>query len=369
MAQARLFTPIRVGGLEFQNRIVIAPMCQYSADEGCATDWHLIHLGQLALSGAALLTIEATAVRRDGRISSRDLGFWSDRDGGGACADARERAALVGYADRHPTGACGPQGIHAGAVGRRRASSTVRARRMADRRAVGLPIFGGPELRRSRSTEPGWRAFATGSPNRRCAPHVSGSTRCRLHGAHGYLLHQFLSPLSNRRDDEYGGSSKTGCGSRWKCSTRCAPSFPPSARCQCASPPRTGHTADGTSTRPSHLHSSRSPRLQCGPCLQRRADACPTHSRRTELPGAAGSCGQGRNRPAGRGSGFDHRVRAGGGHVRTGDADWSRWLAPSSTTRAGHGMPRRISARPWSHPNQYLRSQPAAYRDLFVRRG
>src|SRR6187402_3232705 len=74
----RLFTPLRVGGLELRNRIVIAPMCQYSAEDGCATDWHLIHLGHLALSGAALLTIEATAVTAEGRISARDLGLWSD---------------------------------------------------------------------------------------------------------------------------------------------------------------------------------------------------------------------------------------------------------------------------------------------------
>src|SRR6188508_1934790 len=73
-----LFTPLRVGSLELRNRIVIAPMCQYSAEEGRATDWHLIHLGHLALSGAALLTIEATAVVPDGRISPRDLGLWSD---------------------------------------------------------------------------------------------------------------------------------------------------------------------------------------------------------------------------------------------------------------------------------------------------
>src|SRR6186997_2213205 len=78
MTQARLFTPFRVAGLELRNRIVIAPMCQYSADEGRATDWHLIHLGHLALSGAALLTIEATAVTPEGRISIRDLGLWSD---------------------------------------------------------------------------------------------------------------------------------------------------------------------------------------------------------------------------------------------------------------------------------------------------
>src|SRR5688572_8479661 len=87
MSQARLFTPFRVAGLELRNRIVIAPMCQYSADEGRATDWHVIHLGHLALSGAALLTIEATAVTPEGRISPRDLGLWSD-----ATADALARA-------------------------------------------------------------------------------------------------------------------------------------------------------------------------------------------------------------------------------------------------------------------------------------
>src|SRR5690349_7766163 len=78
MSNPRLFTPLRVGSLELRNRIVIAPMCQYSADEGRATDWHTIHLEHLALSGAALLTIEATAVLPEGRISSHDLGLWSD---------------------------------------------------------------------------------------------------------------------------------------------------------------------------------------------------------------------------------------------------------------------------------------------------
>src|ERR1700761_3765116 len=75
---AALFTPLRVGGLELSNRIVIAPMCQYSAIHGCMTDWHLVHLGQLALSGAALLTIESTAVLPDGRITYSDVGLWSD---------------------------------------------------------------------------------------------------------------------------------------------------------------------------------------------------------------------------------------------------------------------------------------------------
>src|SRR4030081_1062030 len=75
---AKLFTPLQIGSLRLSNRIVIAPMCQYSAIDGCMTDWHLIHLGHLALSGAALLTIEATAVLPEGRITYGDVGLWSD---------------------------------------------------------------------------------------------------------------------------------------------------------------------------------------------------------------------------------------------------------------------------------------------------
>src|SRR5690242_10941579 len=78
MAHAKLFSPLRVGSLDLANRIVIAPMCQYSAIDGCMTDWHVIHLGHLALSGAALLTIEATAVLPEGRITYADVGLWDD---------------------------------------------------------------------------------------------------------------------------------------------------------------------------------------------------------------------------------------------------------------------------------------------------
>ena len=75
MTRAKLFSPLRIGDLELANRIVIAPMCQYSAEDGCMTDWHLLHLGHLALSGAALLTIEATAVTPEGRITYGDVGL------------------------------------------------------------------------------------------------------------------------------------------------------------------------------------------------------------------------------------------------------------------------------------------------------
>src|ERR1700728_4790406 len=78
MSESSLFQPFHMRGLDFANRIVIAPMCQYSAQDGCMNDWHLIHLGQLAISGAALLTIEATAVTPDGRITYADVGLYND---------------------------------------------------------------------------------------------------------------------------------------------------------------------------------------------------------------------------------------------------------------------------------------------------
>ncbi len=136
MSHARLFTPFRVAGLELRNRIVIAPMCQYSADEGRATDWHVIHLGQLALSGAALLTIEATAVTPEGRISARDLGLWNGRHRG---AHSARRSASV---RRWSTMPIAIQLAHAG----RKASTKV-------------PWEG--RRRRSRPTTPGgWQTVA-----------------------------------------------------------------------------------------------------------------------------------------------------------------------------------------------------------------
>ena len=202
---ARLFTPIRVGGLELDNRIVIAPMCQYSADDGCMTDWHLIHLGHLALSGASLLTIEATAVTPEGRITYGDVGLYSD-----ACEAAMART--LESVRRWSPMPIAIQLAHAG----RKASTE-------------LPWKGGRQI--APGAPNGWRteapsalAFTPGD----AAPQAldaDGLVRVReafvaaarraarlgldavqLHVAHGYLLHEFLSPLSNRRDDAYGGS-------------------------------------------------------------------------------------------------------------------------------------------------------------------
>ena len=200
-----LFTPYSIGALTLPNRIVIAPMCQYSADNGQATDWHLIHLGQLALSGAGLLILEATAVEAPGRITHGDLGLY---DQATESALARVLAAVRRYSSM-------PIGIQLAHAGRK---SSSRA-----------PWEGGSQIR---PDEPlGWvpdapSALAHGADE--VPPHAldaAGLARVRqafvdaavrahrlglelieLHAAHGYLLHQFLSPLSNRREDAYGGT-------------------------------------------------------------------------------------------------------------------------------------------------------------------
>jgi len=205
MSHARLFTPFRVAGLELRNRIVIAPMCQYSADEGRATDWHVIHLGQLALSGAALLTIEATAVTADGRISARDLGLWNDdtERALGQTLDSVRRwsdmpiAIQLAHAGRKASTKVPWEGSAQVPPGAPDGWQTVAPSALAFAEGQHPPIA------LDRQGLAGVRdAFAAAA--RRAAR--LGIDAVQLHGAHGYLLHQFLSPLSNRRDDEYGGS-------------------------------------------------------------------------------------------------------------------------------------------------------------------
>jgi 2,4-dienoyl-CoA reductase-like NADH-dependent reductase (Old Yellow Enzyme family) len=205
MGRPALFEPMRVGTLNLSNRIVIAPMCQYSAENGCMNDWHLIHLGQLAVSGAALLTIEATAVLPEGRITWADVGLWNDAN---EAAMGRTLDSIRRWSDMP----IAIQLCHAG----RKASTEV-------------PWVGGAQIA---PNEPhGWQTegaspvpyseggIAPGALDRDGLRRVReafvaaavrayrlGIELIQLHCAHGYLLHQFLSPLSNRRTDEYGGS-------------------------------------------------------------------------------------------------------------------------------------------------------------------
>jgi len=201
---SQLFQPFQLDDLTLHNRIVIAPMCQYSADNGSATDWHVMHLGQLALSGAALLILEATAVEPEGRISADDLGLWNDEN---EQALSRVLTAVRKYSDM-------PIGMQLGHAGRKASSDA--------------PWRGGKQLALDNR---GWQTVApsdipfTNDQRKPTALDKAGLDRVRkafadaavraarlgidvieLHGAHGYLLHQFLSPLSNQRTDEYGGS-------------------------------------------------------------------------------------------------------------------------------------------------------------------
>jgi 2,4-dienoyl-CoA reductase-like NADH-dependent reductase (Old Yellow Enzyme family) len=202
---SKLFSPIEIGGVQFHNRIAVSPMCQYSADDGSATDWHIQHWMMLAMSGAAMITAEATGVTRAGRITHACLGIYSDNN---EAAAARALAAARRVA---PAGTrFGIQLAHAG----RKASTQV-------------PWQGGGPLGKG---EDPWPTVAPSAipfadswhvPEALDREGIGGITRAfveaakraeragfdyvEIHGAHGYLLHEFLSPLANRRDDEYGG--------------------------------------------------------------------------------------------------------------------------------------------------------------------
>jgi NADPH2 dehydrogenase len=202
--KTHLFSPYRLGPLELANRIVVSPMCQYSAINGTMTDWHLMHLGQFAVSGAALVFVEATSVEPEGRITPGCTGLWSDEN------EAAMGRVVQFYQD-YGSARIGIQIGHAG----RKASSNV-------------PWRGGKSLTPEQGA---WQTIApsaiplgpdwhtpeamTGQTLRRVREAFVASTKralrldfdvLEIHGAHGYLLHSFLSPLANRRDDKYGGS-------------------------------------------------------------------------------------------------------------------------------------------------------------------
>ena len=201
---AALFQPIALRGLTLRNRIVISPLCEYSALEGCATDWHVIHLGHLALSGAGLLIIEATAVEPRGRISRECLGMYSD-------ANEAALARVLGVVRKYSAMPIGIQLAHAGRKGSQKKPSDGRGnvpegeggwRTVAPSAIPFIPEWQTPEA----LDRAGMRAIveAFGAAAARCAR--LGLDMIELHAAHGYLMSSFLSPIANYRTDEYGGS-------------------------------------------------------------------------------------------------------------------------------------------------------------------
>ncbi|MBD0315331.1 MAG: NADH:flavin oxidoreductase/NADH oxidase [Nitrospiraceae bacterium] len=204
MADPKLFESIEIGGLRLDNRIVIAPMCQYSAVDGRMTDWHLIHLGHLALSGAAVLIIEATAVEPAGRITYADVGLWDDVTEG---AMRRTLESVRRWSDIP----IAIQLAHAG----RKASTEVPwkgGKQFLTDHKYGWPTVAPSAIPFAAGEHPPIALDRTGMNAIRESFAASARRAARLgvdavqiHAAHGYLLHEFLSPLSNHRRDEYGG--------------------------------------------------------------------------------------------------------------------------------------------------------------------
>ncbi|WP_426447702.1 NADH:flavin oxidoreductase/NADH oxidase [Siccibacter colletis] len=205
MSAPQLFTPYKLRDLELANRIVIAPMCQYSAENGCMNDWHMMHLGQLAQSGAGLLTFEASAVSPEGRITWADVGLYSDE-----CEAAMKRVV-----DAIRSWSAIPLAIQLSHAGRK--ASTARpwdnAGPFAPDDEKGWQTVAPSAVAWSADSTPpqalddaGLAAIRDSFTEAAKRAARLGFDVIQLHAAHGYLLHQFLSPLSNQRTDSYGGS-------------------------------------------------------------------------------------------------------------------------------------------------------------------
>jgi NADPH2 dehydrogenase len=199
-----LFQPLELRGMSVSNRIVVSPMCQYSAVDGAANSWHFIHLGGLALSGAGMLTIEATAVTPEGRITPGCLGLWDDATEAALkpiIAAVREHSSIkialqIGHAGRKASSAVpwkGGELISLGEGGWVTLAPSAIPQKPGETAPQALDEAGLDRIRKA-FVETTKRALRI------------GIDAIELHSAHGYLLHEFLSPISNQRTDAYGGS-------------------------------------------------------------------------------------------------------------------------------------------------------------------
>ncbi len=199
-----LFSPFQLGEITLPNRIVVSPMCQYSSQDGFATDWHLVHLGSRAVGGAGMVIVEASAVSPEGRITPGDLGIWKDEH----ISKLRQIVEFV-----HSQGsAIAIQLAHAG----RKASMSVPWEKerllspaedgWSDVIAPSAEAFASNYAKPSSLDKTGIRRVREAFVAAARRADQAGFDVIEIHGAHGYLLHEFFSPLSNARTDEYGGS-------------------------------------------------------------------------------------------------------------------------------------------------------------------
>jgi 2,4-dienoyl-CoA reductase-like NADH-dependent reductase (Old Yellow Enzyme family) len=198
-----LFDPLTLRGVTISNRILVSPMCEYSSVDGFANDWHFVHLGSRAIGGAGVVMTEATAVTPDGRISPQDLGIWSD-------AHVEGLARCVSFIHAHGRHA-GIQLAHAGRKGSTRRpwepagavptaeGGWVPVAPTAEPFAEGYPV---PRALATHEIDALVAAFRDAAARARAA----GFDIAEIHAAHGYLIHEFLSPLVNTRTDQYGGT-------------------------------------------------------------------------------------------------------------------------------------------------------------------
>jgi 2,4-dienoyl-CoA reductase-like NADH-dependent reductase (Old Yellow Enzyme family) len=199
-----LFSSLTIRDIEFRNRIVMSPMCQYSSEEGLANDWHMVHLGSRAAGGVALVMVEATAVTRDGRISPADMGIWGEQH-------VEPLARIVRFVESQGAIA-GIQLAHAGRKGSCEPPWKGGAR-IASPELGGWPVvapspepFFEQDPPSTALDEAGLEEIAAAFESAAHRALTAGFKVVELHSAHGYLLHEFLSPLSNRRTDDYGGT-------------------------------------------------------------------------------------------------------------------------------------------------------------------
>ena len=241
-----LLSPLTLRGITLRNRIVISPMCQYVAAEGLASDWHLVHLGSRAVGGVGLVMVEATAVTPDGRITPGDLGIWGEQH--------VEPLARIARFVRSQGAVAGIQLAHAG----RKAScdlpwmggATIKTIEAGGWTVVGpSPVpFNEGDPAPVPLDEAGIDAIVAAFDDAARRALEAGFGVIEIHAAHGYLLHEFLSPLSNHRTDSYGGSLENRMRLTLRVAEPCASGYPKICRCSCVSRPPTGRTEAGTSS-------------------------------------------------------------------------------------------------------------------------